>query len=252
VQRLEHSGLGRDVTEAILARHALVRYPKGARIFAPGSPADVIFVVLRGMVKVYCAERHERVLITLAGPGDIIGYADIGDPRGGRSQLFEAVALTGAAIAIITREHVLRVLRGLDPSALIALGELVNARWAAALHRCARFLGMTLRARLGAVFEELAQRFGVADARGVMLPLGLGQEGLAEMIAGSRPMVSKLLIEMTREGLIARHGRQYIVRRAYAKPEAVRSRLGELADLRIKRSAPYPAESGSRSNAAEA
>lgn len=251
VQGLAHGGLTRDVIDAILARHTLVRYPKGAQIFAPGAPADVIFVVLGGLVKIYCAERaHERVLITLAGPGDIIGYADFSDPRGGRSQLFEAVAQSGAAIAIITREHLLRVLRGLDSSALLALGEEVNAMWAAALHRCARFLGMSLRARLGAVFAELAERFGVADARGVLLPLGLGQVGLAEMIGGSRPMVSKLLIELTRDGLIARHGRQYIVRGAAAKPEAARLRLGELADFRRKRSAPYPAETGDRRNAA--
>jgi len=231
VQRLEDAGLARDVSEAILARHTLVRYPKGARLFAPGSPADVIFVVLGGMVKIYCADRpHERVLITLAGPGDIIGYADFTDPCGGRSQLFEAVALTGATIALVTREHVKRVLRGLDPGTLIALGELLNSIWATALHRCARFLGMPLRARLEAVFDELAQRFGVPDARGVMLPLELGQEGLAEMIGGSRPMVSKLLIAMVREGSITRLGRQYIVQPANVKPAAAHGRAAELAD----------------------
>jgi CRP/FNR family transcriptional regulator, cyclic AMP receptor protein len=238
VQRLADAGLTDDVIDAILARHTLVRYPKGARLFAPGSPADVIFVVLGGLVKIDCGERpHARVAITLAGPGDIIGYADFTDPRGGRSQLFGAVALSGATIALVTREHLLRVLRELDARMLIALGELVNSLWAAALHRCARFLGMPLRARLGAVFAELAQRFGVPDARGAILPLQLSQEALAEMIGGSRPMVSKLLVEMARAGSLARHGRQYIVQRADPQPEAARPRVAELADFRPKRSA---------------
>src|SRR5208283_2057651 len=239
VQALEDAGLARDVSEAILVRHTLVRYPKGARLFTPGSPADVIFVVLGGMVKIYCAGRpRERVLITLAGPGDILGYGDFTDPRGGRSQLFEAVALTGATIAIVTREHLMRVLRGLDPGALIALGELVNSLGAAALHRCARFLGMSLRGRLEAVFAELAQRFGVPEARGVMLPLELGQEGLAEMIGGSRPMVSKLLIAMVRDGSITRLGRRYIVQYASPPQAAAHGRVAELADFRIKTTAP--------------
>jgi CRP/FNR family cyclic AMP-dependent transcriptional regulator len=248
LQALEDAGLARDVSAAILARHTLVRYPKGAPIFTPGSPADVIFVVLGGMVKLYRAGRpHERVLITLAGPGDILGYGDFSDPRGGRSQLFEAVALTGTTIAIVTREHLIRVLCGLEPGTLIALGELVNSLWAAALHRCVRFLGMPLRARLEAVFEELAQRFGVPDARGVMLSLELGQLGLAEMIGGSRPMVSKLLIAMVRDGSIARLGRRYIVRRAGPQPGVAHGRGAELADFRIKATAPEARQRGRRS-----
>ena len=244
MQRLAAAGLAHGVIETILAHHTLVRYPKGARLFAPGAPADVIFVVLGGLVKIYCGEQpRERVLITLGGPGDIIGYADFTDARGSRSQLFEAVALTGATIAIVTREHLLRVMRGLDAGTLITLGDLVNALWVAALHRCARFLGMPLRARLGAVFNELGQRFGVPDARGVMIPPGLGQEGLAEMIGGSRPMVSKLLIEMARDGSITRHGRQYFVPRGSLKPEAARGRVAELADFRGRNSTLRPVDS---------
>jgi CRP-like cAMP-binding protein len=241
VESLVHRGLTHNVIDAILARHTLVRYRKETRIFTAESPADVIFVVLGGLVKIYCGEREqERVLITLAGPGDIIGYADFSDSRGCRSQLFEAVAQTTAAIAIITREHLLRVLRSLDSNALLALGEEINSMWALSLHRCARFLGMNLRARLSLIFAELAKRFGVVDQRGVLLPLGLGQKELAEMMGGSRPMVSKLLIELAQNGLIARQGRQYIVLGAAAKLDPQRLRPSELADFRRKRSAPYP------------
>jgi hypothetical protein len=181
VESLVHRGLTHDTIDAILARHTLVRYRKEARIFTPESAADVIFVVLGGLVKIYCAERkQERVLITLAGPGYIIGYADFGDSRGCRSQLFEAVAQTAAAIAIITREHLLSVLRSLDSNALLALGEEINSMCALSLHRGTRFLGMNLHARLSLIFAELAKRFGVVDQCGVLLPLGLGQKEFAE------------------------------------------------------------------------
>jgi CRP-like cAMP-binding protein len=214
IQRLAGAGLSLEASEAILARQTLVRYPKGAQLFAPGSAADMLFVVLAGVVKLYCGARDRKVLITLAGPGDVIGYADFTDPRGGRAQLFEAVSLSSVSIALVTREHLLRVLRELDPAVLLALGERINSRWASALNRWVGFLAMSLRERLTNVLAELAERFGVPDSRGLLLPQGLFQEDIAEMIGGSRPMVSKLLLDLARQGLVIRCGRRYAVRPA--------------------------------------
>jgi CRP/FNR family cyclic AMP-dependent transcriptional regulator len=211
-QRLEGCGLERSVVEAILSRHTLVRYPRGAMVFAQGAPADVIFAVLSGVIRVTCGKRaDQRIIVTLAGPGDLAGFADFRDPRGGRSQLFNAEALTGVMIAIITRDHLGRALSALPSAAVTGLCEELNSFWAAALHRCVTLLGLSLRDRLEAVFTELAARFGVPDARGQMIPLDLAQQELAAMIGGSRPMVSKLLLDLTRDGFLVREGRHYIL-----------------------------------------
>ena len=200
----------------LLSRHTLVRYPKGARLFARGAPADVVFAILGGVVKVYCGHPQEgRILVALAGPGDLAGYADFCNSAGDRSQMFHAEALTATTVAIITRDHIMRVMRGLDPSMLLAVTERINSLWASALHRCVRLLAMSLRERLEAVFAEMEQRFGVPDARGVMLTTELGHQGFAEMIGASRPMVSKLMAEFAEQGRIARHGRHYIVTRSF-------------------------------------
>jgi len=53
--RLESCGLPKDVIRTLFSRHTLVRYPKGSPLFDKGSPADVVFVVLSGIVKIYCA-----------------------------------------------------------------------------------------------------------------------------------------------------------------------------------------------------
>lgn len=210
--RLESCGLPKDVTRTLFSRHTLVRYPKGSPLFDKGSPADVVFVVLSGIVKIYCARAGAaRTLVELAGPGDLAGYADFSEKSRERSQLFDAEALTNSCVALITRDHVLHVLRKLEPDLILTLAENVNSLWAAAVYRYARFLGMTLRERLEVIFAEMAERFGVTDARGILITPELEQEGLAEMIGGSRPMVSKLLMEMKREGVITRVGKHYIV-----------------------------------------
>jgi CRP/FNR family transcriptional regulator, cyclic AMP receptor protein len=210
--RLESCGLPKDVIRTLFSRHTLVRYPKGSPLFEKGSPADVMFVVLSGIVKIYCARAGgARTLVELAGPGDLAGYADFSDKSRERSQLFDAAALTNSCVALITRDHVLHVLRKLEPDRILTLAENVNSLWASAVYRYARFLGMTLRERLEVIFAEMAERFGVTDARGILITPELEQEGLAEMIGGSRPMVSKLLMEMKQEGVIAREGKHYIL-----------------------------------------
>jgi CRP-like cAMP-binding protein len=59
-ERLESYGLPKDVIGTLLSRHTLVRYPKGSPLFDKGSPADLVFVVLSGIVKIYCATASFR------------------------------------------------------------------------------------------------------------------------------------------------------------------------------------------------
>src|SRR5258708_39672894 len=113
-------GLPRTAATALLERHMLVRYPKGAELFSMGSPADVVFAVLTGLVKVHSSRAgSDPVLAELAGPGDLVGYADFADADGARSQLFEATARTNTSVALFTRRQLGESLKSLDPQALL-------------------------------------------------------------------------------------------------------------------------------------
>jgi CRP-like cAMP-binding protein len=205
-------GLPRPAALALLERHMIVRYPKGAELFSKGSPADVFFAVLSGVVKVTSSQPgSDRVLVDLAGAGDLSGYADFIDSSGARSQLFSAHALTNCCVALLTRQHVAEVLKTLDVPTVLRVAEGISSMWSQVAFRYAGFLGMSLRRRLETVLAELATRFGVPDARGTMLLPELAQEDLAEMIGSSRPMVSKLLSDMTANGSLIREGRRHIL-----------------------------------------
>jgi CRP/FNR family transcriptional regulator, cyclic AMP receptor protein len=210
--KLSSMGLPRSAATALFERHMLVRYPRGAELFTMGSPADVVFAVLTGLVKVHSSRPgSDPVLVELAGPGDLVGYADFADADGTRSQLFEATALTNTCVALFTRHQIVEVLKGLEPEALLRITEAINSMWSSVVYRYATFLGMSLRKRLEIVLGELAERFGVPDSRGTLLLPELAQEELAEMIGSSRPMVSKLLTEMTERGTLIREGRRHIL-----------------------------------------
>jgi len=198
--------------DELLKHHTRLDYPKDAPIFLQGAPADVTFYVLNGLVKVYCPKGDgNRVLLQLAGPGDILGYIDsIGSERR-RTQVFEAQALTRCTLALLTREHLRKSAEMLERDSLVRGIELINTAWSAVAQWYAVFLGLSFRERLQAVFRELANRFGVKDKRGILLLPELSHADLAEMIQSSRPMVSRLIGEMVSDGILGRRGRQYIV-----------------------------------------
>jgi CRP/FNR family cyclic AMP-dependent transcriptional regulator len=212
LSRLSSMGVARPAATALLERHMLVRYRKGAELFSMGSPADVVFAVLTGLVKVHSSRPgSDPVLVDLAGPGDLVGYADFTGADGVRSQLFGATAVTNCCVALFTRHQISEALKGLEPEALLRIAEAINSMWSSVAYRYMTFLGMSLRKRLETVLDELAERFGVPDSRGTLLLPELAQEELAEMIGSSRPMVSKLLTEMTERGLLIREGRRHIL-----------------------------------------
>ncbi|HEY9156542.1 Crp/Fnr family transcriptional regulator [Candidatus Binatus sp.] len=189
-----------------------VSYPRGAMVFLEGSPGDLFGCVLAGYVKVYCNTANgARVLARLSGPGDIIGYADSEDCKGRRSKIFETQALTKCSIALFTRERAVRLLHSLDPDQAIELYQTLNSFWSSTLHWWISFLGLPFQQRLEVVLGDLGRRVGVLDNRGTLIIPELSQADLAEMIASSRPLVSRLLNEMEQRGLVLRRGKQYIL-----------------------------------------
>lgn len=229
--QLEQWGLPKQAIATLVGRHTPVRYPKGVLLFRQGAPADVVFAVSSGLVKVYCPwEGGKRVLVELAGPGDVVGYCDFVDRAGERSQLFEAQALTSCCAALFTRQQLAEVLAELPAQGLVRLLGSLNSFWSSLAHRYAMFLSMSLRQRLEAVLRDLAARFGVSEARGVLLTPELAQEELAEMIGSSRPMISKLLAEMAEQGVVARQGRRHILLRGSGLDLAARGPSGLAAE----------------------
>lgn len=208
------------VVDELVDQRSTVSYPRGAMVFMEGSPGDLFGCVLAGYVKVYCnAANGTRVLSRLSGPGDIIGYADSEDGKGRRSKVFETQALTKCSIALFTRERAVRMLRSLEAEQAIELYQTLNSFWSSTLHWWTSFLGLAFQQRLEVVLTDLGRRVGVHDNRGTLIIPELSQADLAEMIASSRPLVSRLLNEMEERGLVQRRGKQYLLLKGWDSQE---------------------------------
>jgi len=205
-------GLSAEVADNIIGHHTLVHYNKGAMVALQGAPADVLFCVINGLVKVYCARTNgTRILVKLAGPGDLVGYADYIDSSGYRAQVFEVEALTRTSVALFTREHISKILATLAPSVLLQVIERLNTAWSSMAQWFGTFLAMSFKERLELVLRELAVKFGVRDSRGILLTPELAHGDFADMIGSSRPMVTRLIAEMTDRGFLLRQGKRLVL-----------------------------------------
>jgi CRP-like cAMP-binding protein len=212
IARFRHSSLPDELLHDLVSASLVVRYTKDTRLFLRGTPADNLMLIISGAVKIYCphlASRH--VMGALAGPGEVIGYADFIDPKERSCMAFEAQALTNCSVALISHQRIERELARLDPRVLITVLASANTFWTSMLYRSMALIGMSFRERLEAVIAEVAEKFGVKDARGTLLTLELAHEDWAALIASSRSLASKLIAEMTDEGLLERNGKRYTV-----------------------------------------
>src|ERR1700683_1952189 len=208
------------IVEDLVDQRSAVSYPRGAMVFMEGSPGDLFGCVLAGYVKVYCNTAHgPRALARLSDPGEIIGYANAEDCKGRRSKIFETQALTKCSVALFTRERAVRLLRSLEPDQAIELYQTLKSFCAWTLHWWTSFLGLPFQQRLEVVFSDLGQRVGVHDNRGTLIIPELSQADLAEMIASSRPLISRLLNEMEERGLVQRRGKQYLLSKGWDSQE---------------------------------
>ena len=220
---LESCGLPTEVAADIEDRLIPVTYEKGAVIFLRGAPCDLLFWLLKGFVKLYLPHQDgNRTLVDLARPGDFLGFVNDQDSKG-RRHLLEAHALTKCSVGLFTRDQIAPILNKLDRAGTIHLLEQLNVAWSAMFERYVWFLGSPFRTRLEMVLNSLGTRFGVSDNRGTLVVPELSHEDLAEMIGSSRPMVSKLIGDMIKEGLLARGEKRHFILRPKERTSTVAS-----------------------------
>jgi CRP/FNR family cyclic AMP-dependent transcriptional regulator len=204
-------GLPERLADELLEHHSELTYAKGSIIFHRGAPAELLFWVYRGFVDIILPgdTGGDQVITRLVGPGEIFGYNDYVDDEGRRVLAFEAQARTNCQLGMVTRERVFQLLRSCEKEDLLNLLVNLNSVLSQRIRESIEFVGMNYRQRLEAVLKDFASRFGIEDADGVTLIPEFAQEDFTKIIGCSRPMVNRMLAEMSLEGLIAHSGKRY-------------------------------------------
>lgn len=159
-------------------------------------------LVLEGVVMRSFSVGGRRGL-ELFGPGDVFRPSD----RAGEAHLIVPAdvkwwALTPTRLALLDANFTRRMCG--HPDAITQLIGRLERRSSAHTLRGTIIQQPRLSERLRFLLWHLADRFGRVEARGVVLPLPLSHELLAELAGAQRPSISRALKELTRDGSVVR------------------------------------------------
>ena len=197
--------LSRDDRDALAAFGARATWPSGFAVYERGTPADGIFIVLRGQIVLRNRLGAGRSFVpwiatvgeTFGGEGLVHNGRYVSDARAEEES--ETLHLTTSRASALMREQ---------PAAALALVRQIMAERSELLERFGEHATLTVEQRLIAALLRLAQGRGDgAAASSAVLPRRL----LGELVGATRESISLVLGRLTADGLVQREGNGLII-----------------------------------------
>jgi CRP-like cAMP-binding protein len=187
---------------------ALSKYRENQILYSQGDPADSVFYIYKGKVKVtVISARGKEALVAIRGPAEFCGEGALtGKPR----RLASATSMTTCEIIRLDKETMMRLLRYEPEFADYFLFHLLT-RTAQVEADLINHLFSSSEMRLARALLVMAN-FG-SDIGPEPMPIRVNQETLAAMVGTTRPRVNFFMNKFRRLGLINYNG-QLEVRKA--------------------------------------
>jgi CRP/FNR family transcriptional regulator len=187
------------------------RLTKGELVYGLGDPAQSVFFLRRGLVKLTSLTENGRELILrLHQSGDVFG--ELCQCTGERRE--QAVVMEESDVVELSFDEFIAHLQTNRPAFLLFLSNVAQQLSAAYEQIQTLSFGTTME-RLVRTIARLADEFGEADGGWVRLTHYFRQDEMAQMIGASREVVSTLLNQLREQGIVS-YGRKdaLLVRRA--------------------------------------
>ena len=185
----------------------MLEIKRGGSVYAQAENADLIYVILSGMAALSMNDNGRRVLVGLVGPGDIVGVSSL---LSNSLRPFRCEALSECKVAALSAVT-FRSLVLSEPASFEKAMQATFGRWEQLLKRYAQFMLLGARGRIATALLELADRFGVSNDRGRLLPFMVSHAMLGAMVGASRQHVTMQLVEFEREKFVTRENRRLVI-----------------------------------------
>lgn len=186
-------------------------YRKEDVIFHQGDPADSLYILNRGTVRlmVGTSTGREKIISVLA-TGDIFGEDVLGPAKGRQCQ---AVAHEESWVSSLNRETLLALLRDKPALALNFVG-LLNKKLTDARDEIEALSFHDTEHRIAKMLLKLSDQHGkslVSPKPLTKLKIPVSHEHLAQLIGANRPHVSAIMSEFKKKGLIGYQKRKLLI-----------------------------------------
>lgn len=186
----------------------LTRYEQHQYLFHTGDPADCIYILRAGMVKVtYGNPRGDETIVSIFQQWDVFGELFLGQYR---FRVGSAVALNEAIVGKITESNFWTMLERLPKVSQNFIKHLADAQ-RRSLARTHALMHLDARSRLLGTLLNLARHFCCLDEDWLTLPDGITQADIASMACLNRSTVSLLINDLRRQGILGGQGRSLTI-----------------------------------------
>jgi CRP-like cAMP-binding protein len=182
------------------------QYDPGEIIFTPVPNPNSVFLLERGLVRIYrLSEAGLETTLGFVRPGEIFGELTVfGDyPR----ESF-ATAVEASSVWKVSRQTFQPLVTS-RPGVVFGISKQVGERLKRIESRVENLVFRDVHTRVMLILLELAENFGVEREGGeVDLELSFTQAELATLVGSTRQSVNASLSELTEQGLLRRKGRR--------------------------------------------
>jgi len=166
-----------------------------------GEPADSLFLIERGLVRVSRTSRQGRELILdLVGVGEVLGELGVLEATG--TQTADATAVEATTCVTLGRDDLRALVRAAPELGLRLLASLVDDLRGKD-DELSEVAFMDLPGRLAHKLLHLAERHGVKADAGVRIGVRVHQGDLAAMVGSTRENVNRALARFVTSGAVA-------------------------------------------------
>jgi CRP/FNR family transcriptional regulator, nitrogen oxide reductase regulator len=198
--------LPHHVMETINQRFVEVGYQPGDMVYMAGDPADRLFVVAEGKIKLLQHGLNGRnVLLDILTSGEFFGNLAA---LGVAAYPDTAQAQAPACILSIRSDSFRQVLDEHPELALRTL-QVMGERLNAANHRVLRLSSMPVEKRIAFTLLELSKKLGRPKEKMLLIDVPLSRDDLAEMTGTTPETVSRVMSQFQSSGIIE-SGRQWV------------------------------------------
>ena len=210
------------VLQALDPFKSYATYPEGSTLLVRDTPADGVFLLVEGSVKVSISSgRGATVILGIARPGEVLGLSAA---IAATPSEVTAETVVPSRLCFIHRDDLLRALN-VNCESCFQVVQLISQQLREALELI-RILGtaQSARRKLAGLLLNWAASQGATTEHGIEIELRLTEEEIGQMIGTSRSTVSRLLATLKRDQVLSVNGSTLCIRKKTALQELVASK----------------------------
>lgn len=182
-------------------------YRKNDYIFREGEPADAIYLIKYGRVRLFkVSEGGKEITLDILKEDDLIGENTFFDDA---CHTMNARAMENTFICSCHKDSFAVLLQ--NPGIAMKVIQLLGRKLNTYTDQVASIAFRDVKGRLSAVLLRLAGEYGNPSAEGVAIDIELTHQDLANLVNASRVMVTNVLGSLRQEGAIATRGQRIIL-----------------------------------------